>query len=147
MSIPINQQILYYNGKEIQNGSLLTNGLLSNCELELKLTLKRDRKICIADIPSTATPEELLRYIEQYPYLLIQYKNVDIELGEILESKDIGKLRTIMMKRYMSNHKKHYEHQQEIKKLENDPMNIDNQKKIEEMIRLETINVKILYKK
>ena len=136
--------MLSYNGKEILNGSLLSNAITDNSILLLEVS-KQSRVICIADISPTTTPEEYLRLVRQHPHLLVQYKNNDAEFATILESasasNDVSSLRSLIMKRQLNNHKRAYDQQQEILKIDQDPNNEENQRKIEEMIRLENIQV------
>ena len=87
--------------------------------------------------------------------MLGQFKSNDPELGTLLESKDILKLRSLIMKRLpliialfhlliiisnsplrsMERHKEKYTEQMELNALEADPMNPELQKKIEERVR------------
>ena len=134
-------QVLLFNDNQITTGTLLSNGLSDGNEILLSVSAKRERAICIGDIPPTASPDEILRLVEAHPHLLTQFKNTDAELGGVIESRDLGRLRTLMMKRYLSGHKRNYDHQQEIARMHADPTNAENQRKIQEMIRLEAINV------
>jgi len=131
---------LSFNGKILSGGSLTSNGLVDGSELELEVGVKRERTICIGDIPATTSPEELLKLVSQHPHLLQQYQNVDSELGTVIESGDVAKLRTLMMKRYMSNHKRAYDQKQEMDRIWSNPDDEANQKKIADMIRQEAIN-------
>lgn len=134
------QQVLSFNGSEISIGTLLSNHLFDGCELSVRISAKRERKVCIADIPAGASPAEILQMVKEHPHLLDQFKNADPELGGVIETNDVTKLRTLIMKRSMNSHKRTYEQKQELARIENDPMNADNQRKIAEMIRLENIN-------
>jgi DNA damage-inducible protein 1 len=91
--------------------------------------------VSIDDIPGDVTPEALLSLVQGHPHLLIQLKSQDSELGAILESGDLGALRMLMMKRFMSRHKAVYSREREMEAIEADPMNEANQRKIEDQIR------------
>jgi DNA damage-inducible protein 1 len=138
--VPLEQQVISFNGKVLSSGSIVSNCLVDGSELKLDVGAKRERAICIGDIPATTSPEELLKLVSQHPHLLLQYQNADPELGSVIESRDTTKLRTLMMKRYMGNHKRAYDQKQEMDRIWSNPDDEENQKKIAEMIRLEAIN-------
>lgn len=133
------QQVLSFNGKVLSSGSLSSHGLVDGSEIELEVAAKRERAVCIGDIPATTSPEELLKLVSQHPHLIAQYKNADPELGEVVASGDVTKLRTLMMKRHMSNHKRGYVQKQEMDRIWSNPDDAENQRKIQEMIRQEAI--------
>lgn len=93
----------------------------------------------IYDIPADIKPEELLSLAKSNTSLLAQFQSHDPDLGILLSSGDLTKLRGLMMKRFMERHKQTYQKQQELLSFERDPMNPELQKKIEEQIQLENI--------
>lgn len=90
----------------------------------------------LRDIPANIKPDELLQLCINNPHIQTQLNASDPELGAILAARDIGKLRTIMMKRYMARHKQEHDRQLEQRQMEEDPMNPEVQKKIEEQVSL-----------
>lgn len=68
-----------------------------------------------------------------------QFQHHDPELAAVLSAGDIVALRTFMMKRFMSKHKEGFQKQQELAAIEADPMNEENQKKIEDAIRMQNV--------
>jgi len=65
----------------------------------------------------------------------------DPDLGDKLLSKDVVQVRTFLMQRALRQHKSIFQRDQEIKKIWDNPDDEENQKKIAEMIRLESIDV------
>jgi hypothetical protein len=99
------------------------------------------RPITLYDIPADVKPEELLELTIAHPSLLQQFISNDPELGNCLATRDIVKIRGLMMKRFMNRHKEKYQQEQELKALEADPMNPELQKKIEERVSLSSLLV------
>lgn len=99
-------------------------------------TIGSSSNVSLYDLPANITPDQLLLLSQQNPRLLQQIQSNDAELGGVLASQDIVKVRTLMMKRFMNRHKQEYVRQQEMIELERDPMNPELQKKIEEEVRI-----------
>ena len=98
-----------------------------------------NRQISIYDITEGTSPDELLRLIHEYPHLLQQFQSHDPELASVLSSGVVASVRSLMMRRQMSKHKVVYDRRQEHAKIEADPMNADNQRRIAEEIRLANV--------
>lgn len=105
------------------------------------LIVKRlpQRRITIHDVPGDIAPDALLALVKQHPHLLDQFISQDPDLGRELSVGDVASLRMFMMQRFMSRHKVVYEKEQEMKSIESDPMNEENQRKIEEAIRQQNV--------
>jgi hypothetical protein len=88
----------------------------------------------IYEIPADIKPEDLLRICQQTPNILQQILSNDSELGQMIQKNDISQLRGFMMKRFMNRHKQEHEKRQDLIHMEEDPMNPDIQKKIEEQV-------------
>lgn len=93
-----------------------------------------NRSVSLYDIPADIKPDDLMALVHQHAHLLKQFQEQDPELAETLVSKDLPKLRALMMKRFMNKHKMIYQQKQDLMALEQDPMNPDLQKKIEEAV-------------
>ena len=144
--VAITKQSLSFNGSELHSGSIAACGLKEESIVTLTEKVgKRERDICIADIAGDTSPDEYLRLVKEHPHLLRQYMNADAEFGSVLESGDVANVRKFIMGRYLSRHKASHDQQQELRKIDTDPTNADNQKKIEEMIRLKNIQVRALH--
>eukprot|EP00599_Poterioochromonas_sp_BG-1_P011636 CAMPEP_0173156056 /NCGR_PEP_ID=MMETSP1105-20130129/14518_1 /TAXON_ID=2985 /ORGANISM="Ochromonas sp., Strain BG-1" /LENGTH=363 /DNA_ID=CAMNT_0014072689 /DNA_START=25 /DNA_END=1113 /DNA_ORIENTATION=+ len=107
--------------------------------VESQATIGSSSNVSLYDLPANITPDQLLLLSQQNPRLLQQIQSNDEELGGVLASQDIVKVRTLMMKRFMNRHKQEYQRQQDLMELERNPMNPELQKKIEEEIQLKNI--------
>lgn len=87
------------------------------------------------EIPGDVTPENLLAIVDANPNILQQLKSGDTNLYDALITKDVSKIRLVLMSRYFNRHKRQYEHAKEIQAIEADPMNEEHQRKIEEAIQ------------
>jgi hypothetical protein len=94
-----------------------------------------NRNMTIYDLPANVTPEQLMDFAQPDSQLLKQIQANDTELAAPLTSRDLPKLRMLMMKRFMNRHKEEYTRQQEFMELEKDPMNPELQKRIEEEVK------------
>jgi hypothetical protein len=101
---------------------------------------QKQKKIYLSEIPHNVTAEQLLQFIKTDPSLLNQFKDSDDkELYEALLTNDVNKVRFVLMARFFSGHKKQYEKKRELEAIEADPLNEENQRKIEEAIKQENI--------
>ena len=87
------------------------------------------------DIPQNISPADLLQLTINSPQLLEQLRGNDPELAGALSSHDVPTIRMLMMQRYLQKHKIGYKREREMAEIEADPMNEDNQRKIEDAIR------------
>ena len=87
------------------------------------------------EIPGDVTPENLLAIVDANPNILAQLKSGDTNLYDALLTKDVSKIRLVLMSRFFNRHKRQYEHAKEIQAIEADPMNEEHQRKIEEAIQ------------
>jgi len=156
LGVPFQHQLLECEGVVLRPGtSLSSQGIADGCSIVVKegnpMAVSSDSSsgstgngdsAGIGPIPQlldpgTVPPERIIELITQHPEMVARYKALDSELGEVLESGDIGKLRTFVMKRLMSRHKVVYEARQEEIALQTaDPMDPEVQKKIAERVRL-----------
>jgi hypothetical protein len=91
-------------------------------------------QMSIFDVPHDITPEALLTVVASNPHLLSQYQHSDPELALCLSTNNLPNLRGLFMKRHMARHKQMFEQRRNIQTLDEDPMNPDVQKKIEEAV-------------
>mmetsp|Transcript_3642 Transcript_3642/g.6019 ORF Transcript_3642/g.6019 Transcript_3642/m.6019 type:complete len:384 (+) Transcript_3642:78-1229(+) len=159
LGVPFQHQLLECEGVVLRPGtSLSSQGIADGCSIVVKegnpMAVSSDSSsgstgngdsAGIGPIPQlldpgTVPPERIIELITQHPEMVARYKALDSELGEMLESGDIGKLRTFVMKRLMSRHKVVYEARQEEIALQTaDPMDPEVQKKIAERIRQQNV--------
>ncbi len=103
-------------------------------------SVKREApRISIHDIPADISPDALLALTQQHPHLLEQLHSNDPELSDTLRTGNVEAIRLFMMKRYFSRHKSGHEKEVELASIAADPMNEENQRKIEDAIRLANV--------
>ena len=133
--------MLTYNGVEVTAGTLESNNIIEGSVLTLTSSsgVVRKREICISDLSGTLKPEEYLDYAKKHPHLIEQYRSNTPKFADALASGDVGEVRKYLMLMHMGTHKKIYSEKQELARIDQDPTNEENQKKIAEMIRLKNI--------
>lgn len=102
-------------------------------------TTAAPKRMHAEDIPGDITAERLLAIVDSNPHIVEQFKDGDSELHAALVRKDLGAIRMALMARFLESHKRSYAKQKELAAIEADPMNEENQRKIEEAIRNENI--------
>lgn len=132
LGVPIREQHLEFEGVQIHGEPLMQLGIVDGSAIVVKHVSQA--KISIYDIPGDAKPEELMSLTQAHPHLLQQFINADPDLAAMIQTGDIVKLRTFMMKRLMSNHKVKYERKQEDIAFANNPDDPELQKKMEERV-------------
>jgi DNA damage-inducible protein 1 len=121
--------------------TLIANGLKNNDIL----TVTRQQptsaapRISMYDIRGDILPQDLLALCAEHPHLVQQFTSADPELGAMLAMNDVAKLRNFQMVRAMGMHKVKHERRQAELAIFADPDNEENQKKIAEKIRLESV--------
>jgi DNA damage-inducible protein 1 len=126
---------LDYAGEPIRPDLPLSAQMADGCTLSLSV-----RRFHLSDIPPNVTPDDLLKLCGEHDHLLTQISSADPELGAALATRELLKVRTLMMMRAMRQHKSIFAKEQERRELWKDPDNPDNQRKIAEMIQQEAIN-------
>lgn len=132
-----NEMSLTFAGMSITAEAPLNSQMTDGATLTLQKVAKR--KFFLHDIPPNANAETLLSLCDEHEGLLGQLMEVDTELGTALTSKDVPKVRLLLMKRMMSAHKGSFAKQQELNKLHSDPDNPENQRRMMELIQEEEI--------
>ena len=94
----------------------------------------------LSDVPPNATPDQLLELCEKHERLLPQILSADPELGEVLTTKDVSKVRMLMMQRMMKHHKSIFEKEKERREIFANPDTAENQQKIADMLQQEEID-------
>ena len=134
MNIPIDQQRLFHDGKQVLEGFLQAQGIKDG-----EIILCKRKQLSIHDIRGDIAPDQLLNLVAQNPHLLSQFNSVDPELGGALASGSVASVRMLQMARMMAHHKKEYETKQEERQLFSNPDSSENQAKIEEYIRKQNV--------
>jgi DNA damage-inducible protein 1 len=134
-NIPAGEQYLSYAGMTLDLNVPLTGQLADGATIQLKR-----KKFFLSDVPPNATPDQLLQLCDQHENLLPQILSADPDLGQVLTSKDVAKVRMLMMQRMMKHHKSIFEKERERNEIFANPDTAENQKKIEEMLRHQEID-------
>ena len=117
----------------------------ANSSLTSSSGINNSSGMSIYNIPADITPESLLSLVQSNPSLLQQFRSNDPDLGAVLATGDLSKVRSLMMKRFMERHKDGYTKQQELAALAADPMNPELQRKIEERVRTQHNTILFLF--
>ena len=152
MGIPIPEQLLEFEDSPLQLGVLAAQGVVDGSTITVKQVSASQQQASqqhassshgsshgnnqhqLVD-PGSVAPERLMEIVQQNPAMLQQYKRLDAELGAVLESGDVSKLRVFIMKRLMNRHKIVYEARHEEIALQTaDPMDPETQRKIAEKV-------------
>lgn len=104
------------------------------------VTTKSEERLSVRNLRPDLKPEEYIQLVKDHPYLQMQFENVDPELGALIKSEDVAKMRQLIMKRVMNEHKMGYEQKKEQQKLWSNPDNEENQKIIAEKIRMQNVD-------
>lgn len=133
LGIPYDEQQILLADKLLIDGNLLEIGLQSGSSIVVKRI--KPAISSVYDIPSNISPADLLQLTINSPQLLEQLRGNDPELAGALTSHDVPTIRMLMMQRFLQKHKIGYKRERELAEIEADPMNEDNQRKIEDAIR------------
>jgi hypothetical protein len=136
INVSPNHFILLFNNVPLAIGQMLLQlGILDGATVIIEI-MKRQKVPSIYELPVNTPPEKLLELTIAHPELLRQFRDNDPELGELLGTQDLAKIRMFLMKRFMNHHQQEYSKEQDIRALEADPMNPELQKKIEEAVSI-----------
>lgn len=135
------QQILIHNGRQLPfSGSLSSLSIADGDILIVNASSGGAmRKMHLSDVPADISAEALIQMTKEHTNILAQLSSADPELHVLVAAEDIPKIRALMMKRRMQNHKAKFERKVLEDKIWADPDNEENQKIIAERIRLENV--------
>ena len=116
LSIPINEQVLSFNGLSIPISSqkLVAIGIHSGSTILLTRVSKTNKRMAPNDIPANISAEALVELMKTHPYLLDQLRQSEPNLADAIASNNIGSVRMILMSRHFAQHKRVYEHEREM---------------------------------
>lgn len=134
-ALPLSEVFLDFAGITLPSGSLLQIHGVS----EGSVITVRQRRLSLADVPPNINAAGLIQLGVDHPHILQQLLHRDNELGTLVEQRNEPKLRLLMMQRGMRGHKAIFDRDRELERLQADPDNPDNQRKIEELIRQEQV--------
>lgn len=144
--IPLHQQSLLYNGKELFNHQTLKQ--VNYISGDLLLVVKRappshgrqePRGNTSGGVLGGQDPYALRDHIRNDPNLLRQLQNNNPALYEAVIDQDPQKFVSVLVEEERKRKESQYQRMREIEALNADPLNPDNQRKIEELIQRSNI--------
>jgi len=134
--IDANNIIFSLDGRDIS----LDNTVGSSGIIDSSIILvKRKARVTIESLPNNMSPDQWITVTSQHPELIRQMSLINPEMADILETRDVSKLRLYMMQQHLKTFNKSHQQEQEMRAIEADPDNEENQRKIEQAIRLQNI--------
>jgi DNA damage-inducible protein 1 len=140
------EQKITFNGTAIKDSGLISqSGLENNANIVVKQIVNRG--YTQQRIDPNITPEALIELARTTPQLLQDISDSDPEYGAAIREADVGKVRTIMMKRILKRHEQGFKRDQEQMQIERDPDNPEHQRKMLEAIRQQNVqqNMELAY--
>jgi len=128
--------MLTFAGSTLISGtSLASYGVTEGVTISMS-----QRKMTLSDVPANLSPAGLIQLGVEQPHILQQLLARDAEMGILVQQRDEAKLRLLIMQRGMRGHKAIFERDREMDRLSRNPDDPENQRRIEELIRQETID-------
>ena len=134
--IDVNSIIFNLDNRDLNlDGTCSSNGVIDNC----MILIKRKQRITLENLNQNMSPDEWIAITTQHPELIRQMSLINPEMATVLETKDVSKLRLYLMQQYFKKFNQQHKEEQEMRAIEADPDNEENQRKIEQAIRLKNI--------
>lgn len=134
--VPLSEVFLEFAGGKLPSHSTLAAyGVTEGSTIAV-----HKRRFSFADVPTNENAAGLIQLGIDHPHILQELLQRDGELGILVQQRDESKLRLFLMQRGMRGHKAIFDRDRELERLQRDPDNPDNQRKIEELIRQEQID-------
>jgi len=139
--LPVAELVIQHNGKDVMGTSAATKvvelGMKGN---DILMLSRKQRRLTINDVRLDAKPEDVIALVREHPYLQTQFNNADPELGSAIETGDPKALGRLIMSRVMNHNKAKFVKDQELRQIQADPDNEENQRAMMERIRQENVN-------
>jgi len=117
------------------DGTVQSSGIVDNSII----VVKRKARVTLDTLPPNMTPDQWIQITSQHPELIRQLSLVNPDMADVLETRDVSKLRLYMMQQHLKTFNRTHKEEQEMRAIEADPDNEENQRKIEQAIRLQNI--------
>jgi DNA damage-inducible protein 1 len=117
------------------DGTVQSSGIVDNSII----VVKRKARVTLDSLPPNMTPDQWIQITSQHPELIRQLSLVNPDMADVLETRDVSKLRLYMMQQHLKTFNRTHKEEQEMRAIEADPDNEENQRKIEQAIRLQNI--------
>ena len=147
-----NRQLIIYNGMKLNNDmkTMAQYGIRDESFLELSISQSLDSSLTNSIIsnnqnPSYTEAQNLINTIGNNPFLLQNLANRNPELFEAIASKDVGLVASVIQLQKESLLKSQFHEIQDFRNIQNNPENVENQRKIEQMIKNQQIGENLFY--
>lgn len=131
-----NNVMFSLDGRDINlDSNVISSGIVDGAII----LVKRKTRVTVDSLPNNMTPDQWITVTSQHPELIRQMSLINPEMADILETRDVSKLRLYMMQQHLKTFNKSHKQEQEMRAIEADPDNEENQRKIEQAIRLQNI--------
>lgn len=146
--VPLAQQQILFNGKEIANNSRLNASGVGDNDLLMLVSARP------ASSPASAAPTDLglkpdgtainpialLRHLQGDPNIMRQLQETNRELYQAISSNNVEMLQNLLRQQHQQKISMQQRRQQEIDLMNADPFDIEAQKKIEEAIQQKNVD-------
>jgi len=142
--VPLQQQLLHFNGKEIQNVEKLSAIGVRDGDLVMMLpTSERSSQDTLRINPADGTavnPQAFQQHIRGDSHLMAQLLQNDPQLAQAILGDDTNELQNILRSRHQQKTELKRKQEEELALLYADPFDVEAQKKIEAAIRQKGID-------
>ncbi|PKA52798.1 Ubiquitin-60S ribosomal protein L40 [Apostasia shenzhenica] len=142
-SVPLHQQQLHFNGKEMRNSDRLSSIGIRDGDLIMMLSLDSGsmaNELRINPDGSTSDPISFQQRMRRDSQLIGQLLQSDPELAQAIMGDDLDNLQNILRERHQQKLQLRRKHEEELALMYADPFDVESQRKIEAAIRQVTFN-------
>lgn len=142
--MPLQQQQLLYNGREMRNNEKLSALGVKDEDLMMMVSSAAHRApandLSFNPDGSAVNPEAFQQHIRHDSNLMAQLFQTDPELAQVLLGNDLSKLQELLRQRHRQKSELQRQQEEELALLDADPFDVEAQKKIEAAIRQKGID-------
>ncbi|XP_021679353.2 protein DNA-DAMAGE INDUCIBLE 1 isoform X2 [Hevea brasiliensis] len=143
--VPLQQQQLLYNGREMRNNEKLSALGVKDEDLVMMVSTSAAHSSPANDLSfnpdgSAVNPEAFQQHIRRDSNLMAQLFQTDPELAQVLLGNDLSKLQDLLRQRHRQRSELRRQQEEELALLDADPFDVEAQKKIEAAIRQKGID-------
>ncbi|XP_024976084.1 DNA damage-inducible protein 1-like [Cynara cardunculus var. scolymus] len=142
--VPLQQQQLLYNGKEMKNIETLSGLGVADGDLVMMVSNSSSLTVSSNEIlnpdGSAVNPAAFQQQIRNNSDLMAQLFQSDPELAQLILGNDLNKLQNLLRMRHRQRSELHRQQEEEMALLYADPFDVEAQKKIEAAIRQKGID-------
>ncbi|GJX98654.1 protein DNA-damage inducible 1 [Tanacetum coccineum] len=142
--VPLQQQQLLYNGKEMRNAETLSGLGVTDGDLVMMVSSSRNEvtsnEITLNPDGSAINPAAFQQQVRNNSNMMAQLFQSDPELAQVILGNDLNKLQDILRVRHRQRSEHNRQKEEEMALLYADPFDVEAQKKIEAAIRQKGID-------